>query len=69
MKLINIVFTSAVRVDGKMVDKAPEGRVFDAGILVPQASGAVLVPWHVVRYADVVEEAKPRAKKGAEPVA
>jgi hypothetical protein len=55
MKLRHIKFMQAVSLDGRMVERADEGAASALGVVV-SASTPVLVPWHMVRWAEVVEE-------------
>lgn len=54
MKLRAIKFMQAVSLDGRMVERAEEGTASALGIVV-HCPTPILVPWHMVRWAEVVE--------------
>jgi hypothetical protein len=58
VKLTSIKFLQAVRCGSVQIDKAEHGEACEHGVLIASDRGTVLVPWHQVRYADVIEEGK-----------
>jgi CTP-dependent riboflavin kinase len=55
VKLTSIKFLQAVRCGSVQIDKAEHGEATAYGVLIASDRGTVLVPWHQVRYADVIE--------------
>jgi hypothetical protein len=52
-----------VLVGGRMVDSVREAHVFEAGVVAASDDGAVIVPWHMVRWAEVESDGADPLKK------
>lgn len=60
MKLSLVKLREEVRVDNKMVLELRDATASAIGVVVPSSGGAVLVPWHAVRWAVEAEREKRR---------
>lgn len=55
-KLGYVKLREAVRVNDAMVYELRDATASAIGVVVPSKGGAVLVPWHAVRWAETVPE-------------